>query len=87
MAADDERCSIDIHAKLGGQLLLGTAELFLLAADPLITVLSGLKVHVQVRSFGIGGEECGVLLGGHIEVLIDLSTFSKFRSSTCCSCA
>ena len=34
---------------------------------------------VEVSALGIGGEESGVLLGGHIEVLIDRSTLSKFQ--------
>jgi hypothetical protein len=37
----------------------------------MITVLSGLEVEVEVSALGIGGEEGGILLGGHIEVLID----------------
>ena len=45
----------------------------------MITILSGLEVKVEISAFGIGGEESGVLLGGHIEVLIDLSTLSKFQ--------
>lgn len=45
----------------------------------MITILSGLEVDVEVSAFGIGGEESGVLLGGYIEVLIDLSTCSKFQ--------
>lgn len=53
-------------------------ELFLLGPDPMITILSGLEMEVEISAFGIGGEEGGVLLGGHIEVLIDLSTLSKF---------
>jgi len=44
-----------------------------------ITVLFGLEVDVEVSAFGVGGEESCVLLCGHIEVLIDLSTFSKFQ--------
>jgi hypothetical protein len=51
----------------------------------MITVLSGLEVAVEVSALGIGGEEGGVLLGRHIEVLIDLSTLSNSSSSTCCS--
>ena len=58
---------------------MGAAELFLLGSNPMITVLSGLEVAVEVSTLGIGGEEGGVLLGGHIEVLIDLSTLSKFQ--------
>ena len=45
----------------------------------MITILSGLELEVEISAFGIGGEESGVLLGGHIEVLIDLSTLSKFQ--------
>ena len=45
----------------------------------MITILSGLEVEVEISAFGIGGEESGVLLGGHIEVLIDLSTLSEFQ--------
>ena len=45
----------------------------------MITILSGLELEVQISAFGIGGEEGGVLRGGHIEVLIDLSTLSKFQ--------
>jgi hypothetical protein len=45
----------------------------------MITILSGLEVQVEINTFGIGSEESGVLLGGHIEVLIDLSTLSKFQ--------
>jgi hypothetical protein len=45
----------------------------------MITVLSGLEVAVEVSTLGIGGEEGGVLLGRHIEVLIDLSTLSRFQ--------
>jgi hypothetical protein len=52
---------------------VGVAELFLLGSNPMITVLSGLEVAVEISALGIGGEEGGVLLGGHIEVLIDLS--------------
>ena len=45
----------------------------------MITVLSGLEVAVEVSALRIGGEEGSVLLGRHIEVLIDLSTLSKFQ--------
>ena len=44
----------------------------------MITMRSGLEVEVEISAFGIGGEEGGVLLRGNIEVLIDLSTLSKF---------
>jgi hypothetical protein len=44
-----------------------------------MAVLSGLEVHVQVSALRIGGDKGGVLCGGHVEVLIDLSTFSKFQ--------
>lgn len=47
--------------------------------DPMVTILSGLEVQVEISAFGIGGDEGGVLLDGHIEVLIDLSTLSKFQ--------
>jgi hypothetical protein len=50
-----------------------------LGPDTLITVLSGLEVEVEVSALGSGGKEGGVLLGGNIEVLVDLSTFSKFQ--------
>jgi hypothetical protein len=62
-----------------GAFIVGTAELFLLGQDPMITILSGLEVEVEVSAFRIGGEEGGMLLGGHTEVLIDLSTLSKFQ--------
>jgi len=55
------------------------AELFLLGPDPMITILSGLELEVEISTFGIGCEEGGMLLRGHIEVLIDLSTLSKFQ--------
>jgi hypothetical protein len=45
----------------------------------MITMLSGLEVEVEISAFGLGGEEGGVLVGSHIEVLIDLSTLSKFQ--------
>ena len=45
----------------------------------MITILSGLELEVEISAYGIGGEEGGVLLGGHIKVLIDLSTLSKFQ--------
>ena len=45
----------------------------------MITVLSGLEMDVEVSALGIGSEEGGVLLGRHIEVLIDLSTLSEFQ--------
>ena len=45
----------------------------------MITILSGLELEVEISAFGIGVEESGVLLGGHIEVLVDLSTLSKFQ--------
>lgn len=45
----------------------------------MMTVLSGLEMEVEVSALGIGSEEGGVLLGGHIEVLIDLSTLSEFQ--------
>jgi hypothetical protein len=45
----------------------------------MIPIMSGLELEVQISAFGIGGEEGGVLLSGHIEVLIDLSTLSKFQ--------
>jgi hypothetical protein len=60
-------------------LIVGAAELLLLGSNPMITVLSGLEVAVEVSALGIGGEESGVLLGGNIEVSIDLSTVSKFQ--------
>jgi len=47
--------------------------------DPMIAMLSGLEVEVEIGAFGIGGEEGSVLLGGNIEVLIDLSTLSKLQ--------
>ncbi len=47
--------------------------------DPMIRILSGLELEVEISAFGIGGEEGGVLLSVHIEVLIDLSTLSKFQ--------
>ena len=59
--------------------IVGAPELFLLAQDPMITILSGLEVEVEVSAFRIGGKEGGMLLGGHSEVLIDLSTLSKFQ--------
>jgi len=46
--------------------------LFLLGPDPMITILSGLELEVEISAFGIGGEEGRVLLSGHIEVLISL---------------
>jgi hypothetical protein len=58
---------------------MGAAELFLLGSNLLITVLSGLVVVAKVSTLRIGGEEGCVLLRGHIEVLIDLSTLSKFQ--------
>ena len=58
---------------------MGATELFLFGSNPMITVLSGLEVAVEVSALGIGGEEGDVLLGGHIEILIDLSTLSKFQ--------
>jgi hypothetical protein len=45
----------------------------------MIRILSGLELEVEISAFGIGGEEGGVLLSVHIEVLIDLSTLSKFQ--------
>jgi hypothetical protein len=72
-------CSIDVHVGISERLIVGAAELFLLGSNPMMTVLSGLEVAVEVSTLGIGGEEGGVLLGGHIEVLIDLSTLSKFQ--------
>jgi hypothetical protein len=45
----------------------------------MITILSGLDVEVEISAFGLGGEEGGVLVSGHIKVLIDLSTLSKFQ--------
>ena len=80
MTADErERLSIDVHAGISEHLIVGAAELFLLGSNPMITVLSGLEVEVEISAFGIGGEESGVLLGGHIEVLTDLSTLSEFQ--------
>jgi hypothetical protein len=55
------------------------AELFLLGPDPMITILSGLELEVEISAFGLGGKEGGVLLSGNIEVLIDFSTLSKFQ--------
>jgi hypothetical protein len=45
----------------------------------MIPIMSELELEVEISAFGIGGEEGGVLLSGHIEVLIDLSTLSKFQ--------
>jgi hypothetical protein len=50
-----------------------------LRPDSTIPILPGLEVEVEISAFGIGGEEGSVLLSGHIEVLIDLSTLSKFQ--------
>lgn len=47
--------------------------------DPIIAILSGLEVEVEVSALGIGSEEGSMLLGGHIEVSIDLSTLSEFQ--------
>jgi len=59
-------------------LIAGQLELFLLRPDSMITILPGLEVEVEISAFGLGSEEGGVLVGGHIEILIDLSTLSKF---------
>lgn len=67
---------ISIRRKALGWRLL---ELFLSGPDPMITILAGLELEVEISAFGIGGEEGGVLLGEHIEVLIDLSNLSKFQ--------
>lgn len=45
----------------------------------MITVLSRLEVEIEIGALGIGGEKGGVLLSGHIEVFVDLSTLSKFQ--------
>jgi hypothetical protein len=45
----------------------------------MITVLLGLEVHIEESALGIGGEKGGVFLSRHIEVFVDLSTFSKFH--------
>jgi hypothetical protein len=34
---------------------------------------------IQVGAFGVGGEECGVFLGGHVKVLIDLARLAKLQ--------
>ncbi len=34
---------------------------------------------IHVGAFGIGGEECGVFLGGHVKVLIDLARLTKLQ--------
>jgi hypothetical protein len=68
-----------VRARSKWTLLVGASALFLSGSDPLIPVLSGLEVAVEVSALGIGREEGAVLLGGHIEVLIDLSSLSKFQ--------
>jgi hypothetical protein len=60
-------------------IIVEAVELFLLRRESAITVLSGLEVDIEVSAFGIGGEERSVLLGGHVEVLIDLSILSEFQ--------
>jgi hypothetical protein len=47
--------------------IVGATELSLLGQDPMITILSGLEVEVEVSALRIGGEEGGMLLGGHTE--------------------
>jgi hypothetical protein len=72
--------SISITEKrCGGHSSSELLGLFLLGPDPMITILSGLELEVEISAFGIGGEEGGVLLSGNIEVLIDLSTLSKLQ--------
>ena len=79
--------SISIRRKaLRGKFASELQELFLFRPDPMITILSGLELGVEISAFGIG-EEGGVLLSGHIEVLIDLFTCLNSSSSTCCSAA
>jgi len=57
-------CSIDVHVGISGRLIVRAADLFLLGSNPMITVLLGLEVAVEVSTVGIGGEEGGVLLRG-----------------------
>ena len=64
--------------RCGGHSSQELLELFPFGPDPMITILSGLEVEVEISAFGIGGKEGGMLPSGHIEVLIDLST-SKFQ--------
>src|ERR1700751_5148737 len=45
----------------------------------MVPIMSGLELEVEISALGIGGEGGGVLLSGHIEVLIDLSTLPKFQ--------
>lgn len=44
-----------------------------------MTLLFELEVNLEISAFRPGGEERCVLLGGHIKVLIDLSTLSEFQ--------
>ena len=37
------------------------------------------ELLIHVGAFGVGGEECGVFLGGHVKVLIDLAGLAKLR--------
>lgn len=44
-----------------------------------MTLLFELEVNLEISAFRPGGEERCVLLGGHIKVLIHLSTLSEFQ--------
>ena len=37
------------------------------------------ELLIDVGAFGVGGEECGVFLGGHVKVLIDLARLTKLQ--------
>lgn len=37
------------------------------------------ELLIEVGAFGVGGEECGVFLGGHVKVLVDLAGLAKLQ--------
>ena len=54
-------------------------KLFRGGREPPVAVSPGFELLIHVGAFGVGGEECGAFLGGHVKVLTDLARLAKLQ--------
>ena len=45
----------------------------------MVAISPRFELLIHVGAFGVGGEECGVFLGGHVKVLTDLARLAKLQ--------
>jgi len=56
-----------------------SGKLFRRGWESLVAISPRFELLIHVGAFGVGGEECGVFLGGYVKVLIDLARLAKLQ--------